>query len=203
MSHRKISEELKQQILSLVRQHYFHFGFDFSPTFAAEKLPEVHDLTVLSETLRQWMITDGLWRAKSKKQPSAHLMRERSPHAGELNGDRNNFRYGMVNGEPREYGQNVDFEVDFQQLVAEPTASIRGDIARTYFYMAQEYSVQLSSKERKLFKAWNRQDSVSTAELARMCKIAALQGNENTYVGSCNHPPPFCGSPLARQGMRY
>lgn len=78
--HRKIRDELKQQILSLVRQHYFDFG----PTFAAEKLAEVHDLTVSSETLRQWMIADGLWRAKSKKQPSSHPMRERRPRVGEL-----------------------------------------------------------------------------------------------------------------------
>lgn len=130
-------------------------------------------------------------------------MHNLQPAVGELNGDRSNFRYGMVNGEPRAYGQNIDFEVDFQQRVAEPTTSIRGDVARTYFYMAQEYSVQLSNKQRKLFEAWNKQDPVSAAELARMCKIAALQGNQNTFIGSCNPSPLVATVPYKAQGMPH
>ena len=59
VSNRKIRDELKQQILSLVRKHYPDFG----PSFAAEKLAENHDLTVSSETLRRWMIADGLWHS--------------------------------------------------------------------------------------------------------------------------------------------
>jgi len=80
VSNRKIRDELKQQILSLVRKHYPDFG----PSFAAEKLAENHDLTVSSETLRQWMMADGLWRSKRKKQPVSHPMRERRPRVGEL-----------------------------------------------------------------------------------------------------------------------
>ena len=80
MSNRKIREEVKQQALSLVRQHYPDFG----PTFAAEKLSENHKLTISSETLRQWMIANGIWKSKRKKQPDSHPMRERRPRVGEL-----------------------------------------------------------------------------------------------------------------------
>ncbi len=80
VSNRKIRDELKQQILSLVRKHYPDFG----PTFAAEKLAGNHAITVSSETLRQWMIADGLWQPKRKKQPVSHPMRERRPRVGEL-----------------------------------------------------------------------------------------------------------------------
>lgn len=107
------------------------------------------------------------------------------PAVGELNGDRSNYRYGMVNGEPREYGENIDFEVDFKQRVAEPAPNVRGDIARTYFYMAKEYGVRIGKKQMRLFTTWNKQDPVDTWELKRMCKIAGLQGNENSYVGVC------------------
>lgn len=80
VSNRKIREETKQQAIALVRQHYPDFG----PTFAAEKLTEQHDITVSSETLRQWMISDGLWQSKRKKKPASHPMRERRPRVGEL-----------------------------------------------------------------------------------------------------------------------
>ena len=51
----------------IVRQNYADFG----PTLAAEKLAEEHGFAVSSETLRQWMIEDGLWRdRKQRKQRS-------------------------------------------------------------------------------------------------------------------------------------
>ena len=43
--------------MMLVREHYADFG----PTLACEKLHELHDCRVSRETLRKWMIEDGLW----------------------------------------------------------------------------------------------------------------------------------------------
>jgi len=37
---------------------------DFGPTLAAKKLRDMHDIDVSRETLRKWMISDGLWEAK-------------------------------------------------------------------------------------------------------------------------------------------
>jgi len=79
-SNRKIRDKVRQQAMALVRQHYPDFG----PTFAAEKLSEKHNISVSSETLRQWMISDGLWQSKRKRQPASHPMRERRPCVGEL-----------------------------------------------------------------------------------------------------------------------
>ena len=56
-SNRKIRDEVKLRALSLVREFYYDFG----PTFAAEKLLEMHSINISSETLRQWMISDGIW----------------------------------------------------------------------------------------------------------------------------------------------
>ena len=55
-SNRRYSEYFRIEILKLIREHYS----DFSPTFALEKLTERHNLSVSKETLRQWMIADGL-----------------------------------------------------------------------------------------------------------------------------------------------
>lgn len=103
------------------------------------------------------------------------------PAVGELNGDRSNFRFGMIEGEPRKYG-DCDFEVDFKQRVAEPPEHVRGDIARTYFYMADQYGLRISRKQRQLFEAWIRMDPVDAAELARSKKIAKIQGSSSLAV---------------------
>jgi transposase len=80
VSNRKIRDDIKHRALALVRKNYYDFG----PTFAAEKLLEKHDISVSSETLRQWMISDGIWKPKSKKKQNNHPTRERRPRAGEL-----------------------------------------------------------------------------------------------------------------------
>lgn len=105
------------------------------------------------------------------------------PAIGELNGDRSNFRYGMISGESRVYGR-VDFEVDFKYKVAEPADAVRGDIARTYFYMEKTYGLKIGKKNRRLFEIWDRQDPVDGWELERSRRIAAIQGNSNPFVDS-------------------
>jgi len=62
-SQRRFPEQFRQQVISLVREHYPDFG----PTLAAEKLAQCHDLEVSRETLRKWMIAEGLWEPKGRK----------------------------------------------------------------------------------------------------------------------------------------
>jgi hypothetical protein len=54
-SNRRHSDAFREQILSLVREHYADFG----PTLAREYLAERHDIAVGCETLRQMMIEAG------------------------------------------------------------------------------------------------------------------------------------------------
>ena len=59
------------------------------------------------------------------------------PTIGEINQQRQNFKMSIIPGEKRNFGK-CDFEV--QNKFVEPSPNIRGDIARTYFYMADTYS---------------------------------------------------------------
>lgn len=70
----------REQALALVRTRYP----DFSPRFAHEKLSEVHGYGFSTETLRQWMIAEGLWKAKRRKPARIHQRRPRRPCRGEL-----------------------------------------------------------------------------------------------------------------------
>jgi transposase len=79
-SNRRYPTELRHKALGLVREHYHDFG----PTFAAEKLAEHHDLRVSHETLRQWMIQDGLWLTRPERKKRIHQPRPRRGCYGEL-----------------------------------------------------------------------------------------------------------------------
>ena len=80
IGNRRLPESTKTQALELIREKYPDFG----PTFAHEKLTEKHNLTFSVEILRQWMIAEGLWKAKGRKTKRTFQMRERRSHFGEL-----------------------------------------------------------------------------------------------------------------------
>ncbi|MGX9522902.1 ISNCY family transposase [Vibrio mediterranei] len=79
-SNRRYDDRFRAEVLRIVREQYV----DFSPTFALEKLSEYHNLTVSKETLRQWMIADGLWTPHSKRKPRVYQPRYRRDCLGEL-----------------------------------------------------------------------------------------------------------------------
>lgn len=60
-----LPESFKLRVLSLLHENYSDFG----PTLAAEKLRERHDIIVSTETLRKWMIADGLWVPYVRRKP--------------------------------------------------------------------------------------------------------------------------------------
>jgi len=66
--------------MALVRERYADFG----PTLAAEKLGELHDMRISRETLRAWMVADGLWQTRKKRRGRVHQPRYRRDCLGEL-----------------------------------------------------------------------------------------------------------------------
>jgi transposase-like protein len=82
-NHRKPSK-VRRQALNLIKRKYSGAeGERFGPTLAAEHLAEEDGLVVDHETLRRWMLEEGLWSRERKRQ--AHRQRrERKAHFGEL-----------------------------------------------------------------------------------------------------------------------
>ncbi|HHH39046.1 MAG TPA: ISNCY family transposase [Sedimenticola sp.] len=75
-----LSDAVRREVLGLVRTHYADFG----PTLACEKLAACHGHKLSAETLRQWMIAEGLWKPKVRKSARIHQRRPRRPCRGEL-----------------------------------------------------------------------------------------------------------------------
>ena len=57
---------------------------DFGPTFAAEHLGKTLALQVGKDTVRQWLMAAGLWKANNRKVKEIHQWRERRSCCGEL-----------------------------------------------------------------------------------------------------------------------
>jgi Winged helix-turn helix len=79
-SNRRKPEALRQEALALIRERYWDFG----PTLVAEKLHEVHGITLGRETLRLWMIEAELWLDRKQRRKRVHQPRSRRDCVGEL-----------------------------------------------------------------------------------------------------------------------
>jgi transposase len=73
------SGKIRETVVSLIRDKYEDFG----PTFATEKLAEVHGVKVSRETVRKWMVEEGIWLHKSARR-TFHQPRSRRDCYGEL-----------------------------------------------------------------------------------------------------------------------
>ncbi len=62
-SNRRYSEHFKVEVLKLCQKKYTDFG----PTLVSEKLLELDGMRVSRETLRQWLISAGLWEKRRKR----------------------------------------------------------------------------------------------------------------------------------------
>lgn len=103
------------------------------------------------------------------------------PAIGEVNGDRSNYRFGVLPATPAKHGA-CPVKVDFKQQVFEPAPPVRGDIARIYFYMADKYNLNLSRAQQQLFIAWHRQDPVTAQERELNQRIQQHMGHDNPFV---------------------
>ena len=62
-SNRRLSDKIKSKVLTLYKKRYPDFG----PTLAAEKLLELDGIKISDETLRKWLIEEGLWEKRRKR----------------------------------------------------------------------------------------------------------------------------------------
>lgn len=76
----RIQETVKQKALQYIKEKYL----DFKPTFANEKLQDSHNIFISPETIRLWMIKEGLWTARKQKDLLYRSWRPRKEYYGEM-----------------------------------------------------------------------------------------------------------------------
>lgn len=80
-SNHHIAVLLKTKAIEIIRNSYA----DFKPILAAEKLQELHRITLTAQTVRIWMTQAGIWKPRRKKKIGEYRSwRPRKEHFGEL-----------------------------------------------------------------------------------------------------------------------
>ena len=108
------------------------------------------------------------------------------PAIGEVNGLRSNYQIAIIKGESREFGK---CDIEIQNKKVEPSEIIRGDIARTYMYMEQNYPkyITFNNSIKNLINKWDKDDPVDDWECLRANKIYKIQRNLNHIIHErCN-----------------
>lgn len=77
---RRIAEAVRSRILDLYRERYQGFG----PTLASEKLWELDHIRVSDETLRLWLMSEGLWTVSRRGELKDRSWRARKDRFGEM-----------------------------------------------------------------------------------------------------------------------
>ena len=83
-SNHALDPALRWEVMDWVAKRYADFG----PTLACEKLTEVHGYRLSAVTLRQWMMAEGLWKAKPWRRLRIHQRRPRRACFGRVDSDR-------------------------------------------------------------------------------------------------------------------
>lgn len=105
------------------------------------------------------------------------------PSGGEVNGDRSNYAYGEVEGEPRVYG-SCNFEmgkVDGIRVAEPPEGRVQGVLARAMLYMSWRYGVNVKMPLETVWQ-WHIENPPEQWEITRAQRIAEDTGLRNRWV---------------------
>jgi deoxyribonuclease-1 len=81
------------------------------------------------------------------------------PVIGALNVLRNTKDYCVISGEKKDFGNDIDFEVN--KTCVEVMPSIRGDVARIVSYMVKTYGIKLDKNETQIIENWKKDYNAS------------------------------------------
>ena len=102
------------------------------------------------------------------------------PAIGSVNASRSNYNFTMLGDIKSSFGS---CSMKIEKRKAEPPATSRGVIARTYMYMDSIYaSYKMSRQQRQLMGAWDKTYPVSEWECERAKRIEAIQGSKNEVL---------------------
>ncbi len=107
------------------------------------------------------------------------------PTHASINSSQSNVVYGEIPGETTR--RFTGFCPDYERTAApnalvEPQDSVKGEIARSIFYMVFSYGFPMQGMESMLFE-WHAADPVDAEECRRNTEIFLLQETRNPFIG--------------------
>ena len=185
-SHR-VEEEQKKKIMGLYRREYEGFG----PLLASEKLLERDKIKVCDETLRLWLIEEGMWKARRRPEVKQRSWRARKEHYGEMvqmDGSHHDWLEGrgpkMVlvgyidDARGKVYGKFYEYE-GTQPAMDSLKGYIKKNGIPTSIYLDKHSTYKVNKKE--TYREWPFRDEEELTQFGRACQQLGI---ELIYAGS-------------------
>ena len=108
------------------------------------------------------------------------------PAIGAVNAMRSNFSFAELSADASNSFGSCAMKIEGKKV--DPPHYVKGVIARTYFYMEQEYPrFKINNSMKKMLLVWDKNNPVTEWECIRAQRIEKIQGNPNGIVNErCN-----------------
>ncbi|HHJ4617013.1 ISNCY family transposase [Citrobacter sp. RHBSTW-00881] len=168
------TSEFRTLVISLVRDKYPDFG----PTFACEKLREIHGLALSAETLRKWMVEEGLWRERRRKIARIYQRRQRRPCYGELI---------QIDGSPHDWFEELGPRCTLIVFIDDATSALMAlrfapaETTRAYMETLRDYldkygrPLALYSDRHSIFRVNNPEREGELTQFTRAIKTLGIE----------------------------
>ncbi len=178
---RRIDQKIKEMVLRLYQRQYEGFG----PLLASEKLEERDKVKVCDETLRLWLIEEGLWKLKRQKEKKKRSWRARKEIYGQMqqmDGSHHDWLEGrgprMVlmgyidDARGRVYGKFYEYEGTQPAM-----DSLKGYIKKhgipTSIYLDKHSTYKVNKKE--TYRQWPFRDEEELTQFGRACRQLGIE----------------------------
>ncbi len=181
VGNRQTAAGFKQKVLALYQKIYWDFG----PTLASEKLLERDGIKVCDETLRLWLIKEGLRGHQKRSLPKERSRRERKEHFGQMvqmDGSHHDWLQGrgpklvlmgyIDDATSRFYGRFYDYEGTMPAM-----GGLKGYIKRYglpgSIYLDKHATYKTNKQER--YTDWPFRDEEELTQFGRACKQLGIE----------------------------
>jgi len=178
---RRIDQKKRVQIIGVYRKVYEGFG----PRLASEKLLEREKIKIHEETLRLWLIEEGLWKKRKGQKEKKRSWRLRKDHYGAMiQMDGSHHRWledrgpklvlmGYVDDATgRVYGKFYDYEGTQPAFDSLKGYVKRNGIPRS-IYLDKHSTYKINKRQR--YKEWPFRDEEELTQFARGCQQLGIE----------------------------
>lgn len=178
-----IEQAVRKRILDLYRERYDGFG----PLLASEKLWELDHLRINDETLRLWLIGEGIWQAHRHRKLKERSWRPRKERFGEMvqmDGSHHAWLEdrgpGLVlmgfidDARSNFHGMFFDYEG------TKPAMGALKSYAKEYglpgqLYLDKHSAYKINAKKKYRFANWAFEDKEQLTQFERSCKQLGIE----------------------------
>jgi len=178
---RKIDQKKRSRIIEIYRKVYEGFG----PRLASEKLLEREKIKVNEETLRLWLIEEGLWKKRKGQKEKKRSWRARKDHCGsmiQMDGSHHDWLEGrgpklvlmgyIDDATGCVYGKFYDYEGTQPAFDSLKGYVKKSGIPRS-IYLDKHSTYKINKKQR--YKEWPFRDEEELTQFARGCRQLGVE----------------------------